>query len=352
MMGMEPEQALDRLEKKCNERMDRYENLKDMKAVCHEDKNGNYVLTLSKTCKKTKPNKEFLINHPHISANISNTIEFITENPQANIAYIADNLLSQANDTLGKWENLPELKIDREMLLEHVTPRLLSKEWTENDEIASTPFLDLKIAYGVFLSETMEDPDSLPDELQNTNFLVRKETLDKYGISKRELHEAAISNMQKEKIRVATITEIFMESVTEEDRNDPGFRFFMEELKELKESQKRNPQYILTTERRIYGTNAIFQDNVLRDFAKACNSNLIIIPTSIHEWTLFPENRQQDYEPGRPFCPRTLLESIKACNAQLGDEEALRDSVYYYDRNALALDGTKDWQKLKPYLMG
>ncbi len=87
------------------------------------------------------------------------------------------------------------------------------------------------------------------------------------------------------------------------------------------------PMYILTNKLRFLGASCILYEGLLSDFAKRHNSDLYIIPSSVHEVLLVP---------ARPSMTKdSFNEMIAEVNStQLSPEEILSDHVYYYDRKA------------------
>lgn len=83
--------------------------------------------------------------------------------------------------------------------------------------------------------------------------------------------------------------------------------------------------YILTNEHHLNGASVILYPNTLSRLASEVNSDLILLPSSIHEWiaVLADDNMcMEDYH----FMVKEVNET------QLMDEEVLSDHAYYYDR--------------------
>ena len=65
--------------------------------------------------------------------------------------------------------------------------------------------------------------------------------------------------------------------------------------------------------------------DVIKDFAKKMEKNLYILPSSIHEVILLPDDESQTKE--------ELLEMVTDINrTQVEECEVLADSVYYYHK--------------------
>ena len=85
--------------------------------------------------------------------------------------------------------------------------------------------------------------------------------------------------------------------------------------------------YVMTNKNKFYGAVTITYEKVLKDFANLKNCNLYILPSSIHECILIPEDYTEDAS--------GLREMVQSVNStEVSDEEVLSDNVYYYDRNS------------------
>ena len=83
------------------------------------------------------------------------------------------------------------------------------------------------------------------------------------------------------------------------------------------------PMYVLTNETGVNGAAVMAYPGLLREFADRFENSFYIIPSSIHEIILVPEDR----------CFPGLNEFISRVNAEcLNPEEVLSDHAYYYDR--------------------
>lgn len=83
------------------------------------------------------------------------------------------------------------------------------------------------------------------------------------------------------------------------------------------------PMYVLTNKQKVQGAACMLYPEVVRNFAKSINKNLYILPSSIHEVILLPEDAGNNKE--------ELLSMVTEINATQVDEcETLADSVYFY----------------------
>lgn len=82
--------------------------------------------------------------------------------------------------------------------------------------------------------------------------------------------------------------------------------------------------YVMTNKKRFLGAAVLLYDNAVRQFAYTIGRNLFIIPSSVHELILVPDD-------GR-IGPNCLNQMVREVNReQLDKREILADHVYYYD---------------------
>ena len=84
------------------------------------------------------------------------------------------------------------------------------------------------------------------------------------------------------------------------------------------------PMYILTNSRQTNGASAILYPGVLSSLAKKLGGNMLLIPSSIHEFLVMPLDSDID------VC--NLSEFICEVNStEVRDEEVLGERYYIYD---------------------
>lgn len=91
------------------------------------------------------------------------------------------------------------------------------------------------------------------------------------------------------------------------------------------ESALQSPIYILTNYQTYYGASCILYPNILKKFADAVEKDLILIPSSIHEFLILP------FEETIPFFEfNDMVASINQSSVSV--EDRLSDHIYYYSR--------------------
>lgn len=85
------------------------------------------------------------------------------------------------------------------------------------------------------------------------------------------------------------------------------------------------PLYVLTNKTGINGAACILYQDIIKDFAERIGSDLIILPSSIHEVLLFPDSHDQEY-----IYFRDMIQNVNA--EDVAEEDILSDELYLYHR--------------------
>lgn len=103
----------------------------------------------------------------------------------------------------------------------------------------------------------------------------------------------------------------------------------MDGMTELEEflpvlDQNSLPMYIITNQAKINGATAVLYPGVLDTMAEKLNGNFFILPSSIHEVIVVPDNEMVNI--------KDLQAMVKEVNAeQVAPDEVLSNSVYWFD---------------------
>ena len=167
-------------------------------------------------------------------------------------------------------------------------------------------YLDLAIVFYCHVSM---------DEGSHAAIPVYKRHMKMWNVEKEELLKLAKRNTQK----IFPCELIPMEQMVSE---------MLQEI-ELDEENMDNilpvPMFILTNIYRLNGATTVLYKNVLDDFAKACNGDFYLLPSSIHEVILIPAKECSSFE--------EMTNMVREVNeTQVEAEELLADHAYYYSR--------------------
>ena len=105
---------------------------------------------------------------------------------------------------------------------------------------------------------------------------------------------------------------------------------FMKDLPAKNMMQNDVPMFILSNEQRLFGASCMLYPGELESFARLLDSNLYILPSSVHEIIIVPER------PG--MNTKLFLKVVVAVNySQVEEEEILADSVFFYNKKEESL---------------
>ena len=207
---------------------------------------------------------------------------------------------------------LTEIKFEWGEFRRQVYMRLVNKE--RNAELLETvpydDFMDLAIVY--YYSVALEN------DVQGT-LIVTKEHMELLGITEEELRRAAESNCQRyQPVKIRCMQDLLY---------DLGRKVGVE-ICQTKECYPY--MFVLTNIKGLFGAVSMTFDVELECFAKRIGKGFYILPSSVHEVILVPENKD--------FCVEYFASMVREINeTQLDPTEVLSDSIYYYDKETLTL---------------
>ena len=182
-------------------------------------------------------------------------------------------------------------------------------------EIPHIRWLDLAMVFRIYREE----------EGCSLSILIRREQLLDWNVTVEEVARKAMEHMPR-------LLPVKLCGVTEElERTAKGMGLTPPKSPEPEDGLKL---YLLTNQRGYNGAAAILYEGVLEKFGK----DLILLPSSVHEVLLLPDDGDSDYE--------ALSALVQAVNeTQVRREEWLSDHVYRYlkeeDRIIAAGNGTE-----------
>ena len=139
-----------------------------------------------------------------------------------------------------------------------------------------------------------------------------------WKVTESDIYRAAYENTPKLlNFSIQSMASLFMEKIKTDELCDVTY----DDLKGLEE----NDMFVLTNESRLNGASCMLYDNVLKEFADSVESDLYILPSSIHEVILLPKREIYNIN--------DLKSMVHEVNAEeVAPDEVLSDQVYTYDR--------------------
>lgn len=170
-----------------------------------------------------------------------------------------------------------------------------NKLYLEN--IPHTRFLDLAVIYKILLCSEKNNSASI---------VIRNDMLKTWQVSKDELHEQAVENTPK-------ILPPMIKKMSDMINID------------WLNGDEYIEMYIATNKDYINGAAVMLYDSFIKDFAQKNNSNLLIIPSSIHELIMI----KADVGVEKQY----IIDMIQEVNnTNVSKEEVLSYSLYYIDK--------------------
>lgn len=182
----------------------------------------------------------------------------------------------------------------------HVIPKLINAE--KNQELLKNCphrfFLDLAVVYEIMLGT-------------NQFILIRNGMSDYRGMTEEELYDLAVENIRNQK-QFISLAQMFAGIVGEEA-----------DLEEF-------PMLIVRTKCKTHGAGIMLCEDVLAEVAEKFQSDLYILPSSIHEIIAIPADFGDDVA--------RLKDWVNSVNqTEVAPEEFLSNSVYFFDRKTKRL---------------
>ncbi len=193
-------------------------------------------------------------------------------------------------------------------------------------EVPYIKYLDLAIVFYCFIEN---------DTLGDATVLIHTNHMDIWDVKPDELYNYAIINTpitlppvitnMNEIIRELIIDKLQHEYIiADTDDYDVPFEDMADSFLNIINNKEQPSMYILTNTHRSNGSACILYKDVLKQFSVQFNSDLFIIPSSIHEVILIPYSDD--------ISPEQLNEMVKDINTKEVDAiEVLSNHIYRYD---------------------
>ncbi len=212
----------------------------------------------------------------------------------------------------GDLPRYPELK---EKVVFRLINRGMNRELLE--EVPHVPFLDMEIVFMVTFGQ---------NEKGQMSAIINNESMQEWRESPQSLFSQAKRNTPllspaSLETMEAVMKKIMQSNTREEDYGEDLVSGFPEEGQE----EAPASMYVLTNQRGIYGAAAMLYPELLKDFAERQKTDLVILPSSVHEVLLVPVRGSLDFA-----WFRCMVRSIN--RSEVPPEDWLSDQVYVYRR--------------------
>ena len=194
-------------------------------------------------------------------------------------------------------------------------------------KVAESTIDDVKTSVHEGMTVTNKDGDGAYQSGIIHHALVKK-----WGIDVQTLADQAMTNMFRyEPANIQDMDEALYSILCELMGKEPT----PEMRKMLIPKDETAVLYPITTKSGLHGASCLLYPGLLKNFADGLQSDLLVIPSSIHDCILVPTNRLHDYD--------SINEKIGMVNQQnVPEDERLSDHTYLYRRDAGKLEMVED----------
>lgn len=225
---------------------------------------------------------------------------------------IVDKILEVYYDKVEERKDL-EIPFEYEQLKDRMIYRLVNAE--KNKELLETcphiRFLDLAITFHCLVQEGFDTIGTIR---------ITNEHLEVWEVSKETIMEQAIENTPKLLPPLLRNMETVIRDMMQEE-----YGLGDEAHIQLDTPSSNAELYVLSNTKGINGASCMLYPNIMKECSSRLQSDLYILPSSIHEVILLPayERYEREYL-------ETMVTEIN--HTQVALEEVLSNRVYYYSR--------------------
>lgn len=197
--------------------------------------------------------------------------------------------------------------------MDKIVCRLVSFERNSRllEEIPYIPFLDMAIIFYCLVTE---------DENGIGSVRISNSIMEDWGMTVKTLYTAAINNTEKLFPKLFCPLKLMLENMLNSEGKDMPEVFGGIENGCYNEEEA---PFILTNSRGINGSSAILYQDCLKNIGKMTETGIYIIPSSIHELLIIPDDGQISADGLKKMVEEVNTSCVAA-------DEVLSDMVYYY----------------------
>jgi hypothetical protein len=232
-----------------------------------------------------------------------------------------DEIVDMVYGRFALEDNTPSFSFDVQDFIkwEKVKPNVYSKliNADKNRELLSQiphrGFIDLAEVYYVRVGYGGDDAIG--------TIQITDKHISLWGVSENDLNEAAHENMESKEAQVKKMNDVVRECLgLDEDYEWEG---------DADKDDVCGGMYILTNQERNFGAAELLRRDILYGIADGLKSDIIILPSSIHEIIIIPDEMVDNEK---------LAKMVKEINStQVAVDEVLSDHVYRYERATKAV---------------
>lgn len=207
---------------------------------------------------------------------------------------------------------------DYESIKDSVTIRLINTKLNQKllENCPNIPFLDFSIVFRIIV------PD---DSSGLASIIIDNNMYEKLDVDLDELYKTAFNNTKEQfPLHIEPLSDIISDAY-ENNINGIKDNDINGEIQMILQNLKVK-MFVMTNQQKAFGATTILYENALKEFADKMNSNLYLLPSSLHEVMLVVEDDETE--------PTFLKDLVHSANTTaVGLIDVLSDNVYYYNRD-------------------
>lgn len=173
--------------------------------------------------------------------------------------------------------------------------------------------------------------DMTPDNSHSSmTVTIKNDEMERWGVSADEIMDQAIKNTKNLRPgKLQNLAEVLSGSFSKD-------RDLL-----LPPMDTVPPLYVYTNNKGIDGFAGLFSDGVMKEIYKQVKDDYYIMPSSIHEALIYPENGQRSYQDAKTFSD--MVSEVNRTNVL--DEDVVSDYAYHYDHETDRFEKAYDFVK-------
>ena len=234
------------------------------------------------------------------------------------ISAIMDDILCQYQNGKAETNLTVDDITDFATVRDKIVLRLVNYE-KNKEQLKNCPYkryLDLAVTFRYIANK---------DAMGIASSLISNREFACWNIDMTELYQIALFNTMREfPWQMDSLVRIIANCLNNKATESLSMEL-LNEIQHLEEQEHGVNMFVLTNDMGVNGATCILYDNVIRNFARVQDSNLFLLPSSIHEIMIVPED--EDIEP--EFLAELVVEANRSA---VGYIDLLSDHIYYYDK--------------------
>lgn len=232
---------------------------------------------------------------------------------------IVDDITNAVHgDGMGASLSLEDI-LDFNQMKDKIVLRIVNTQANQEllDTIPHKSWMDLSVIYYLLLGR---------DEGGQTTTLISNKIIREWGVGAEELYNLAHENTKRLLPSEIRHISVFMSELMSELLSENPEKNLDTELMETLYESDTKPMYVLSNSMGLYGAGCMLPGLGIEDFANELGTDLIVLPSSVHEVLLVPFKSEEDIA--------ELSVIVKSVNqTQVPAQDQLSDSVYFYSRD-------------------